>query len=44
MELNLAQNQPQEIKGIKPRRNIGRKDVYKEKTTWLAWGMKLARG
>jgi len=44
MELNWVQSQPQEAKQIKPRRNIGGEDTYKEKTAWLAWGTRLARG
>jgi hypothetical protein len=37
MELDWAWNQPQEVSGIK----LGKDDTYKEKTTWLAWEMKL---
>jgi hypothetical protein len=44
MELDWARNQPQETRGIEPRKNIRGEDTYEEKTTWLAWGTRLARG
>jgi hypothetical protein len=42
IELNWAWSQPQEVRGIKPRRTTRGEDTYKNKTTWLAQKMKLA--
>jgi hypothetical protein len=44
MELDWAQNQTQEARGIEIGKNIGKEDLYKNKTTWLAWEMRLVGG
>jgi hypothetical protein len=40
----LGLKQPQEIRGIKLGRCIGKEDTCKEKTTWLALGTRLTGG